>query len=383
MSLTTSTSDAGFFAMLKEQDQKDRNGGQNGEFKVAPAVPIGDKALVRLVGKFKCFNIGWVKDDNNKPMLLTMPAYVNKHSEEPSIISDFIDKVLTRVFVEYTPEEMAANVGTPKEGKKGQYRYIYENRNDYGTQETGTMTLSQIFWNVFKSGTTAASNPYYESQKSWRGTTVYIQNAIDRLNYQWHKDNKSTALLMRNVKVTAKGNQNKEVSLFSVGTGLTALQDTYDGFDYDILIAPGSKPTEPFTVKNASKPKQVDFLDEISRFLTKEEIEKISTNPGFTDEESTWNEINISEYYKITSAKSILSRLGKTIKAFDDMVGTDFYARLSQEAGTPVTSSAPTTSAPAQATAPAVDMGSAPVQVAAAPTESANADISAFYAQLD
>jgi hypothetical protein len=194
------------------------------------------------------------------------------------------------------------------------------------------MTLKQIYWNVFKSGHKEGEQ-YYESQKSWRGQTVYVANVIDRLDYKWHQENKKTKLLMRTLKLKGDKLNHKEVSLYAIGTPLQSLADSH-GFklNYDVLILPGEKSLDKFKLYNVTKLKKINYWDDVNKFITEADKAVISEQEGFTAEEATWEPIDIDKYYHYTSYTTILKHFGKTIRCFDDMVGTTFYDQMKVEA---------------------------------------------------
>lgn len=367
-----------------EKKQTQQNNNRKG-FKVPDCCAIGDKAIVRFVngiaetaldqgrpgsGRAKLFNIGWVRDDENKPFFLVLPAIINNKPMYKSLIVDFIDKVLARVWVD-TPN---AKEGEPS----GAWQYYYADRNDYGQQQSGTKTLKDIFWNVFKSGVTSAEvgADKYRKQRSWRGQTVYIANVIDRYDYKWHQENKKTKLLMRFVNVSADKVTRREASFYAMGAPLKELTDNHGiGLNYDVMIIPGKESTDKFTLKNVTKFKQINYWDEVKSIITEEDKKLISDSNTFTDEEKTWDPINIDEFYRFTGAKVFLNHFGKTVKAFDLMTGTNFYEQFEAEAkleekasGKSDTQTAPTQPAatnvaPAQPAAPVqVQPQSAPVQ---------------------
>jgi hypothetical protein len=266
------------------------------------------------------------------------------------------------------------------------------------------MTLKQIFWKVFKSGADP-NGQYYKTQKSWRGQTIYVANVIDRLDYKWHQENKKTKLLMR--KVTLKDGQlrHRELSFYAIGSGLKELSDAHGSkLNYDVLIWPGVEAKDKYNVKNVSKLKQVGYWDEVSKIITEEDKAKISENVGLTDEEKTWDCIDIDKYYRFTSAKTILDHFGKTIKAFDMMVGTNFYEQFEAEAKTdakaagkeytaPETTAAqPIASQPVPAPQPAAQPSQPSFDtmqtVAAKPeplpiSQEAQMDVNTFYSSLE
>lgn len=367
-----------------EKTQTQQTANRKG-FKVPDCCAINDKAIVRFVngiaetaldqgkpgsGRAKLFNIAWVKDDAGKAFFLVLPAIINNKPMYKSLIVDFIDKVLTRTWI----ENPNAKEGEPT----GAWRYFYADRDDYGQQQSGTKTLKQIYWNVMKSGIQAAdvTPDKYQKQRSWRGQTIYVANVIDRYDYKWHQENKKTKLLMRYVNVTTDKVTRKEVSFFAMGAPLKELTDNHGiGLDYDVLIVPGKKGTDKFTLKNVSKLKEINYWDEVKTLITEADKQVISPVKGFTDEEKTWNPIDIDEFYRLTSCKTFLEHFGKTVKAFDLMTGTNFYEQFEEEAKAEA-KAAGKEYKPAQETATAATaQAAAPTQAAPAATQAQTAPV--------
>ena len=237
------------------------------------------------------------------------------------------------------------------------------------------MTLKQIFWKVFKSGADP-NGQFYKTQKSWRGQTIYVANVIDRLDYKWHQENKKTKLLMRKVGVKDGKVTRKELSFYAIGSSLKELTDSHGTkLNYDVLITPGAEAKDKYILKNLSKLKTVNYWDEVSKYVTDDDKAKVSTDIGLTEEEKTWEAIDIDRYYRFTPAKVILDHFGRTIKSFDMMVGTNFYQRFEEEAKADAKAEGkeykPAESKPAAQTAPAAAANVAPAQTAPAATSAA------------
>lgn len=361
-----------------EKQQTQQNATRKG-FKVPDCCAINEKAIVRFVngiaetaldqgkpgsGRAKLFNIAWVKDDAGKAFLLTLPAIINNKPMYKSLIVEFIDKVLSRTWIE-NPE---AKEGEPT----GAWKYFYADRDDYGQQQSGRQTLKQIYWNVQKSGVKAAdvTPEKYQRQRSWKGQTIYVANVIDRYDYKWHQENKKTKLLMRFVNVNADRVSRKETSFYAMGAPMKELTDNHGvGLNYDVLIVPGKKSTDKFMLKNVTTLKKINYWNEVKTVITEEDKNVISELEGFTEEEKTWNPINIDEFYRFTSCKTFLEHFGQTVRDFDMMTGTNFYEQFEEEAkaeakaaGKEYKPAEPVSEAPAQTVPAANQTQSAPVQ---------------------
>lgn len=337
--------DADFNAIVNAVDSNEKNQAQKNSAKRGFPKPdycaVGNRAIVRFVngiaetaldqgkpgsGRAKLFNVGWVKDDNDKSFPLTLPAIINGKPMYNSVLCDFIDKVLARSWID-NPNYTGA-----QGEEKGDWKYFYADRNDYGQQQSGEMTLKDIFWKVYKSGVSPTSQ-YYKSTRSWRGQTIYVANVIDRLDYGWHQKNKKTKILVKSVKVKDDNVTAKDISFYAMGKPLNALIEAHgQSMGYDVLIVPPVESTDRYTLKNLSKLKEKDYWDEVAAWVSVDDRQKVSMNPGFTEEEATWEPIDIDKFYSLTRAKDILAHFGKTIKNFDMMTGSNFYEQLQAEA---------------------------------------------------
>lgn len=347
-----------FIDSVKEEDTSNaQNGASNGGFQFPTCVGIGDKAIVRFIygvpasplePRFKnpyvakLVNLAWIKDDEGKTMRMILPAIIGNKPQVPSTMCDFLDTVLAQVWCDFTPEEIAARQLDPKldakkKAAKGEFRPFYKNRPDYGAQTYGTKTLGEIFDFINKSGHQPGEQ-YYESQKSWRGQTVYIANVIDRKDPEWHKANKKTKLLMGSVKLKA-GNKitNKEASWYRMSSITDFANNAGANMNYDVMIKPVYGPdgkeisNAPYKFSELSSRAEKDYWTDIASDITPEE-RALVRGAALSEEEKQMDLIDISLYYHITPASTIVKRLIKTIDAFDLMAGTNFGERFRMEA---------------------------------------------------
>ena len=357
-----------FIADTQETERNEKQEGTSKGFKTPKGLGIGQKAIVRFVngipstptdpgvpgsGRAKLVNIAWIQDDNNKPLKLILPALIDNKPQYPSIIHEFVEKVTSRTWVDFTEEEKAKNVGTKFEGKDGRYVDFYENRNDYGVLESqrdsllaqGKPTLRDIYLNVKKSGH-KPGEMYYESQKSWSGQTCYVGNVIDRLD-NWCSENKHTKLLVASVKVKGDKVNNKEASWFRMSPLKEFAKDHGSKMNYDVLIVPNYKDgkeasNQPYQFFNISKLKSIDYFSDVKRYCTEKELIAskddlndegiVKCTPTFSASEQEYDVYDIDKEYRFTTATTLVNHCIKTIEAFDAMQGTDFGARLRQEA---------------------------------------------------
>lgn len=322
-------------------------------FQFPTTVGIGQKAIVRFIygipatpldTRFsnpyvaKLVNIAWIKDDEGKPMRLILPAIINYKSQTPSTLFDFCEAVMTKSWVNFTDAEIAARQSNPnlteKQKKaKGEFKFFFKDRDDYGPQQHGSMKLKDIFLKVYKCDADP-NGMYYNSQKSWEGQTVYIANVIDRLDPEWHSSNKKAKLLMGKVELKNGKLRNKEASWFRMSSIADFAKTTGSKMNYDVMITPsysqGKELTSsPYLFNELSSRKEKDYWSGIS--ITDAEKAKVHGSE-LTAEEKEYELIDISSYYKLTSAQTIEKRLIKTIDAFDLMTGNNFGARIRAEA---------------------------------------------------
>ena len=174
--------------------------------------------------------------------------------------------------------------------------------------------------------------------------------------------------------------------------------------------------------------KSIDYFSDVKRYCTEKELIAakddlndegiVKCTPTFSASEQEYDVYDIDKEYRFTSATTIIKHCIKTIEAFDAMQGTDFGARLRQEAdlekqakdaakagqkvedaasptapiadvtapiATPTQTVAPTAPvAPtAQVTEPATVITSAPVAEAPIAPVAPTVNVDGFYADLD
>ena len=362
--------EAEFVGLVDKQDKE--SGASTSNWKIPDCVEIAAKAskdhpkgyaVVRLInpmpstpadpgtpgsGRAKLANISLIKDSKGNFHRVVMPAYIKYNAQYPSVFLDFINKVLSKVKVE----------GQKTADGKQLYASVYENRNDYGAQQTGKMTLAEI-WKMVNTCSQEQNGDI--KPKTWRGSTAYITNCIDRTDPKWHQEHKSTKLLVK--EVTKKGEKTylKELPWYCIQNGLDSIRTSYETTPYrkfhcDVFIEPGAKGTDSYKFVNASKAKDREFLDELK--LPAEVVKNISLDPNLTAEEMQYSVIDIEEFYKFTPASKLLEWFGDVIGMFDSYEGTNYKPQLEWEAkeesanATVTTSTAPTQEAVQEQVAP-------------------------------
>jgi hypothetical protein len=179
------------------------------------------------------------------------------------------------------------------------------------------------------------NRPEIKEERGWYPTCSIVLQGIDRLQTQWHKDNKSFRLLSKKIGRTegkdAQGNKTFfEFPEYGIPTSLyTEIWDKvvsyYNAFEnYDLLLR------KKIVINNGVQ----DYIYEALN--ASGEIQKVpenlrqyvSQNIGFTDEELTYKKYDIAKLCQVTSYSKILKRLGIFIQQVDKALNTKFYDEL-------------------------------------------------------
>ena len=162
--------------------------------------------------------------------------------------------------------------------------------------------------------------------KGWMGKDYFIMNVVDRSMMEWHKANKHTALLSKNINVR-KGNDGKMMEFVEEGIPafgfVTLIQSAlykYYGYwgKYDIGIERTGLQTNPYRVINASKnPEQVP-----------ESLQSLVASGMTSEEELSWATFDISKLFQVSSYTKLWNNLNKTFAQIDRALGTNYFEEL-------------------------------------------------------
>jgi hypothetical protein len=163
----------------------------------------------------------------------------------------------------------------------------------------------------------------------FKGKKMAIMNVIDRSDMEWHRTNKKTKLLSKAVTLGADGvTEYITMGVPSYGF-LKAFEDvlTTSGnwSKYDVGIKKTSDKQSPYLIKNATKLKIKDMLEELKGL---KDPSIISEEDHLTAEELSWQLINIEKEFKSTSYFMLNRRLGKLFDEADRCLGTHFVDEL-------------------------------------------------------
>lgn len=262
------------------------------------------------------FQFAEIKDDKGKGMKLRLPV-ADGTSNSRHLIQRIVDRVMEKEYVV-----------VPGQDKK---KKVYVNENSANPAKKAAFEM------VAKSGWTLGDSKY-SFARDWSGQRVVVFNCIDRDMIDWHRQNKHTALLAKNIGVSVKEDGTEiewpatGMPSFGFVSKLLDLVKTYNskgkgnGWEgFDIGLYRTGTTENPNIIYNVSAFKKKDFLDEIEG---KVDIDKICVDDDLSDEEKSWERYDIQKLFAPTSYTKIMNRMGYQIKQIDAAFGTFYYDEL-------------------------------------------------------
>ena len=180
----------------------------------------------------------------------------------------------------------------------------------------------EIFNIVNKNGL-AKDDKRFRFEKGWQGRHVVIMNVIDREQMEWHKENKHTMLLSRNISVSNDGREFPEEGVPSYGFlgPLSILFKFYKSWQrYDIGILKTGQMQSPYHIINAG----VNIAE------VPEDLQELVSREVITEEEASWEKYDLNKLFGYTSSTKIYNRLKGTIAKIDATLGTNFLQELKE-----------------------------------------------------
>lgn len=299
----------------EEKKQQEQSGGfftQDRELPQYTALETNGFKLLRFLGEPismrskptspKIIYSTFILGDDDKKFRCIFPS----KQEDPGWI---LHKVMNKVMA-YTWDS--------NEGENG--ARVYRNKDSHPT----------IFNRVAK------NNNDHHLETGWRPTPYVVQNVIDRTldMYQWHKENKKTALLSKKGREMQNGDMFYEpgypISLYN-----TILEEIVevngDPNTYDVVV---QKLTEqPFY--KVFHPVD-DYKKLLAKFDDKGEVDISGFDRGvvenpLTEEELSWEMYDLDKIYPVTSYRKIQNRLNIFIQSVDKAFGTKFEQELAEK----------------------------------------------------
>jgi hypothetical protein len=299
--------DAGRAAKKRRQERGTGGGNYGKDFEEETFLGLEyDKPkIVRLLGKpldykprdpFSCreVNLSWIKGDNDKRFRCVWP----RKEEQPNwILWKIFDKVMA-----YTWDKTLKN---------GHGDRVYHNIDKF----------PEIFARVDRNDD-EGTGKFKDS--GWKPVKEIVWNCIDRQDMEWHHANKKTKLLSRKADVNDEGKQafarpGVPIDLYNLIWD-DVVEFYFDWENYDVMLnkIPGKEPTD--VTYKAIATQEINKVPESLRKLVKEGT--------LTEEEKSWERVNIDKHYGITSYQKIFNRLKVYIQSVDLAFGTKFYAEL-------------------------------------------------------
>lgn len=303
-----------------------------------PNSPNADAFTARTV------QVGWIKGDNGKSFRCVLPLRDTDAGK---------DHIMWRVIARVN-------------------EVTYINRKRVYVNET---KHKDIFDLVNYNGL-PETDPKRKFDKGWEGRHVIVMNVIDREQADWHRENKHTMLLSRNIGRSADGTREypeEGIPVYGffnvIATTLFKHYGNWEG--YDIGITRLGTTQQPYRLINASVYAKNGIPE-----LAPEMIPFVSLDTSLTDEERSWARYDLGKIYGPTTYTKIYNNLQVAFRRIDATLGTQFTKELEFEVEKEKAERAarqqaePQTapSAPATYSAPAATPVAAAPAPAAAPT---------------
>ncbi len=177
----------------------------------------------------------------------------------------------------------------------------------------------EIFNLVNKNGIDKKERSYI-FDKGWTGRNVLLMNVLDREQMDWHKENKHSMLVSRNIGVGKDGTLFPEIGVPSYGFSgaLGNLFKFYGSWEkYDIGITRTGLKEAPYRVINASK-----YIEE-----TGDKASLVNDDP-LTDEERAYEQYDLNKLFQLTTYTKIYNHLKGKIARIDAALDTNFLDEL-------------------------------------------------------
>ena len=185
-------------------------------------------------------------------------------------------------------------------------------------------------FNLVNSNGLPDSDPRKKYDRGWTGRNVIVMNVIDREQMDWHRDNKHTMLLSRNIGVSQDGTREfpeEGVPVYGffnvIATNLFKHYGNWENYDIGVVRL-GTTQT-PYHLINASAYAAAN-LPELPATLKP----FVSSHP-LTEEESNWARYDLKKMYSPSTYTKIYNHLQVAFRTIDAKLGTKFFQELEYE----------------------------------------------------
>ena len=251
-----------------------------------------------------------VKDDEGKRMVLKLPLRSDQAAND-HIVYRLYDKVCEVTWI--------------KNNTSGKREKVFINKDKY----------PDLFEAVTKTGFKQDKDgKSYSYANGLKGQQVVVYNVIDRSD-DWCEKNGHTKVLSKQVDVVPQDDGSVRVFAkigipsFGFISKLADQISKYGNYEnFDVAIKKIGEQTNPYEVRNASKLKSADILDELLNDGGDPlDPAQIVVGP-MTAQERAYERYDLKKIYQPTSFQSIRKRLSSVFKLCDATMGTRLYDEL-------------------------------------------------------
>lgn len=201
----------------------------------------------------------------------------------------------------------------------------YVNRKRvYVNEEKHKDIFDMVVHNGLKEG-----DPKRRFNRGWEGRHVIVMNVLDREQMDWHRENKHSMLLSRNI---SEGNNgmlfiDEGVPVYGFYNQIVStLFANYGSWEtYDMGITRTGQQQTPYRIINATA-YAAGNIPELPAHL-----KPIVSTETLTDEEAGWDRYDLSRIFGTTSYTKYYNRLQVAFRTIDARLGTKFFEELEYE----------------------------------------------------
>lgn len=185
-------------------------------------------------------------------------------------------------------------------------------------------------YNLVNSNGLPDSDQRKKYDRGWTGRNVIVMNVIDREQMDWHRENKHTMLLSRNIGVSADGSREypeEGVPVYGffnvIATNLFKHYGNWENYDIGIVRL-GTTQT-PYQLINASVYAKNNLPELPSSMKPYVSLEPL------TEEEAGWARYDLKKMYSPSTFTKIYNHLQVAFRTIDAKLGTKFFQELEYE----------------------------------------------------
>ncbi|MCF0126071.1 MAG: hypothetical protein HUJ68_10035 [Clostridia bacterium] len=240
-----------------------------------------------------------VKDDEGKRFTIRMPLPAERESDS-YILLRLYNKVMEKTYINKKP--------------------VYVNEGKF----------PELFELVSKGGFKESDGFSFTYSKGFKGDRIVVYNVIDRSD-DWCAKNKHTKILARDVTIDDQNRVWAKAGLKSFGfvSKIRDLIGKYGNYEkYDVAIKKNGEKDNPFDVKNASRLKEADMMEELINNDGSQVDKNYIVEGEMTPEERQYKAYDLEKLFAPTSYRKLLKRIPSLFKLCDACLGTHYFEEL-------------------------------------------------------